>query len=280
MGALHWSPVENLPILIFALKDTASQLFYGTHKSNLAHLIRCSSFKTVSLTWWQTERCDVGTTLTTELFSPPTIGLKSHSFLSLCWKFIFFLLHRRKHFEEIQSFQPSCSDPFVWHSNPAILLNIQGANPSIRSTRFIKTDGWMTDMKESAGRLAMQEGPKKLRAKKIKPDLGEGSVAGRQRSISIVLLNGELIHAQKGPDRGWERDREIIIADLHLLLEARSSLWLVYFRRNPLSTDYMLTPAHQATTTTLLTIRAWRALDLRLSRVSDKGKREHCPQHW
>lgn len=57
----------------------------------------------------------------------------------------------------------------------------------------------------------------------------EGAQGGQHRShrplsISIVSLNGELIHAQRETERGWEkRGKKIqrkIIADLHLLLKS------------------------------------------------------------
>lgn len=69
----------------------------------------------------------------------------------------------------------------------------------------------------------------------IKPS--EGSMVGGHRPISIVLLNGDA-HSCKERNRERMRKREKrdsvkIIADLHLLLEAPSSLWLVYFRHSP-----------------------------------------------
>lgn len=84
----------------------------------------------------------------------------------------------------------------------------------------------------------------------------EGAQGGQHRShrplsISIVSLNGELIHAQRETERGWEKRGEKNTKENHCwftpAVKVPSSLWLVYFRHGPLSTDYMFTAPHTCT---------------------------------
>lgn len=84
----------------------------------------------------------------------------------------------------------------------------------------------------------------------------EGAQGGQHRShrplsISIVSLNGELIHVQRETERGWEKRGEKKTKKNHCwftpAVKVPSSLWLVYFRHGPLSTDYMFTAPHTCT---------------------------------
>lgn len=84
----------------------------------------------------------------------------------------------------------------------------------------------------------------------------EGAQGGQHRShrplsISSVSLNGELIHAQRETERGWEKRGEKNTKENHCwftpAVKVPSSLWLVYFRHGPLSTDYMFTAPHTCT---------------------------------
>lgn len=99
----------------------------------------------------------------------------------------------------------------------------------------------------------------------------EGAQGGQHRShrplsISIVSLNGELIHAQRETERGWEKRGKKNTKENHCwftpAVKVPSSLWLVYFRHGPWAQITCLqhhTPAHHARNAAPLATLAWES---------------------
>lgn len=101
-------------------------------------------------------------------------------------------------------------------------------------------------------------------------------MVGEHTPISIVLLMPSSF-ANGKTERGWEReekDGEKIISDLHLLSDALSFPWLVFFRHSPLWVDYVLTAPDTCTPDNNYSPARLHE-ELLIYTVSDKAKQEH-----